>query len=565
MRAHVAVSRIIALVSIVLLLPLTALAQSATPSTSKNVDWPMYGNDIGAMHYQNLDQINPSNVSQLQPAWILHTGVAMNIGASFENQPIVTDGMMFVSTGHDQVLALDPATGAIKWTYDPTDMPPINDLPICCGQDNRGVAVGDGKVFMARLDATLVALDEQTGKVLWNTPVADWQSGYAETMAPLYIDNEVIVGSSGAEMEVRGFVAAYDAKTGQQLWRFLTVPGPGHVGHDTWAGNSWLTGGATVWDSPTADPKLGLVYFSTANASPDYDGSRRAGDNLFAASIVALNYKTGKLAWYYQEVHHDIWDYDGPEPTLLFDFVKDGKTTPAIGHSNKAGFYFILDRRTGKPLIPIDEVAVSTSPSWQHASPTQPQPTTGYELVPHTVNPKDVPAGMTAASMWTPPREDFVVINPGPSGGPQWPPAAYSPRTKYVYVPAGGYMPFAYEANPNYPENTTGSGGTNVGVKADVQYGLLDAVDTTTGKIAWQVKTDWRTISGVGVAGDLVFFGRSNGEFDAFDAKTGKLLWSWNNPTDEPHVGGANGSPAIYMVDGREYVVLAFGGNETAR
>ncbi|HET7093828.1 MAG TPA: PQQ-binding-like beta-propeller repeat protein, partial [Thermomicrobiales bacterium] len=247
MRAHVAVSRIIAIASILLLLPLTALAQSATPSTgnaSANVDWPYYGNDIGAMHYQNLDQINPSNVSQLQPAWILHTGVAMNNGASFENQPIVTDGMMFVSTGHDQVLALDPATGAIKWTYDPTDLPPINDLPICCGQDNRGVAVGDGKVFIARLDATLVALDEQTGKVLWNTPVADWHSGYAETMAPLYIDNEVIVGSSGAEMEVRGFVAAYDAKTGQQLWRFLTVPGPGHVGHDTWAGNSWLTGGA---------------------------------------------------------------------------------------------------------------------------------------------------------------------------------------------------------------------------------------------------------------------------------------------------------------------------------
>ena len=557
---------IVAIAAILLLLPMGALAQgSSAPAAGKNVDWPYYGNDQGGMHYQNLDQINPSNISQLQPVWIMHTGVAMNNAASFENQPIIVDGKMFISTGHDQVFALNPTTGAIQWVYNPTDLPPINDLAVCCGQDNRGVAVGGGQVFIARLDAYLVALNEQTGKVDWQTQIAQWTDGYTETMAPTYVDGEVIVGSSGSEYEPRGFDAAYDAKTGKQLWRFYNTAAPGQIGGDTWTGNAWKFGGGTEWDHPEVDTNLGLVYYATSNAAP-WLGQVRPGENLFTASIVALNYKTGKLAWYFQEVHHDIWDYDSPEPTMLFDWVSpSGKTVPALGEADKAGWYFILDRATGKPLIPVTETPVSTSPAYQNAWPTQPIPAT-QSLVPHTILPYDVPKGMTAPPFFTPPGQFPIVVNPGPGGGPQWPPVAYSPRTHDVYLAGiGGYAPSGLYAIQNEPQNTLGEGSASDPNWSRDSYGLVDALNTTTGKIAWQLQLTKKSLSGAAVAGDVVFFGQDTGEFDAVDAATGKLLWSWGNPDHEPNVGGANGSPAVYMVNGREYVVMPFGGNSGLR
>ena len=281
------------------------------------------------------------------------------------------------------------------------------------------------------------------------------------------------------------------------------------------------------------------------------------------ASFVALDVHTGKLKWYYQMVHHDIWDYDGPEPTMLFTWVgPNGQQVPAIGHANKAGYYFILDRRTGKPLIPVTEKPVPTEPSWQNAWPTQPFPATD-PLVPHTIYPWDVPAGMVAApEPYTPPIEQPIVLNPGAGGGPQWPPVAYSPRTHFVYLAGiGGYAPEALIGNPNHPENGWGSAYAGDPRWGAHSYGLVDALDTTTGKLAWQRQITYKSLSGAAVAGDLVFFGQDTGEFDAVDAKTGALLWSWGNPDHEPNVGGANGSPAVYMVNGREYVVMPFGGN----
>ena len=550
---------IIVLALLLLALPLPALAQESTPGsgTTDKTDWATYGHDPGGMRYVDVDQITPDNASKLEPAWILHTGVA-NGQTSFESQPIVVDGVMYVSSPHDHVFAIDAASGEVKWTYNPDDMPSLNELAICCGQTNRGVAVGDGKVFIGRLDAQLVALDETSGKVAWQVPVTDWREKWTETMAPLFVDGKVIIGASGGEFLNRGFVDAYDAKSGEQLWRFYTVPGFGEPGNETWAGDSWRTGGATVWSTPVADLDLGLLYITTGNAAPDENGSARAGDNLYATSVVALDLNTGTYRWHFQEVHHDLWDYDAVQPAHLFTLEKDGEKTPALGHANKNGNYFILDRRDGTPLYDVTEQAVPTEPSWQHPSPTQPDPAT-EPLIPQEVD--KAPDGITAAPMWTPPQEQPHLIQPGFEAGPEWSASAYSPRTKYAYIQAGGYEPWLYHATETL-QNSLGSTGVDA-IPGVTNYGLFDAMDTTSGKLAWQIKTPQKVVSGVAVAGDLVFFGESNGQFNAVDAKSGDIVWTYK--PDGKGIGGANGSPAVYTVDGREYVVMTFGGNNQVR
>lgn len=282
------------------LLAALALGSALAQSSAQNLDWPHYGNDLGNMRYQDTDQINPDNVSQLKPAWIFYTGV-LDPSASLEASPIVIDGTMYVTTGHDDVYALDAATGEMKWAYHPKDdMPDLSKISICCGRDNRGVAYADGKVFLGRLDDVLVALDAVSGEVLWKTAVADWQEhSYAITMAPQVVDGKVIVAPSGGDFESRGFIAAYDAATGKEAWRFWIVPTGGETGSETWAGDSWKSGAGNAWTTPAVDPDLGLVYFSTGNAGPDFNGKDRAGKNLYTASVVALDAATGALKWYF--------------------------------------------------------------------------------------------------------------------------------------------------------------------------------------------------------------------------------------------------------------------------
>ncbi len=338
-------------------------------------------------------------------------------------------------------------------------------------------------------------------------------------------------------------------------WTFYTTAGPGQFGHNTWAGNSWQTGGAPVWMTPTVDTSLGLLYFATGNAGPDLNGSQRAGTNLFANSIVALDYRTGTLRWYFQEVHHDLWDYDGPQMTQLYTVVHSGRLIPAIGYANKDGNYFMLDRRTGAPIFPVREMSVPTTPAWQHPWPTQPMPATA-PLEPQTV--AQTPPGMRSGPMFTVPQPTPTLIQPGFETGPQWPAGAFSPRTGYVYLPSGGYEPWIYHAIP--PEvNTTGSSGKSGEAPQIATYGLFDAMNTSTGKIAWRIKVNQRATSGMAVAGDLVFFGRSTGEFDAVNARSGQILWRYR--PNMMGMGGANGSPAVYVRGGREYVMMAFGGN----
>ncbi len=537
-------------------------AAIAQPQSSFNVDWPYYGNDLGGMRYVNINQINPANVANLKPAWILHTGV-FNADSSFEGQPIVVGGMLYITSPHDHVFAVNASTGALKWTYNPTDMPPLSDLSISSGQCNRGAAVGSGKVFVARLDAKLIAIDGATGKEVWRATVDRWQDGCTETMAPQFVNGMVIVGTSGGEFLRRGHVTAYDANTGRQIWRFYTVPGSGEFGNDTWAGESWRSGGATVWSTPSADPQLGLLYVTTGQPSPDENGSQREGDNLFSDSIVALNLRTGERVWHFQEIHHDIWDYDSVQPAHLFTMMQDGQAIPAIGHANKAGFYYLLDRRNGKPLIDVNETSVPTLPAWQHPSATQPIPATD-PLIPHTVEETAATEPYRKGPIFSVPQEIPTLINPGYESGPQWAPSAYSPRTGMSYIAAGGYDPWLYHAIEPVISSLGSTGQHELpGLNGIETYGLIDAVDTTTGRIAWQIKTPQKTVSGIVVAGDLVYYGEGNGKFNAAEANTGQVVWSYKSL--EKGVGGANGSAAVYAVNGREFVVMPFGGNDPAR
>ena len=300
-------------------------------------------------------------------------------------------------------------------------------------------------VFIGQLDGNMVALDQTTGEVVWKTEVVDWKTGSGITAAPLYYDGLIYTGITGGEFGVRGRLTALDAKTGKEAWRFYTIPGPGETGHETWpqTGDAWEHGGAPVWQTPAVDPKLGMVYFTTGNASPDVNGSKREGDNLFSASFVALDAKTGAYKWHFQQVHHDIWDFDAPSPTVLYDAQVDGKTVPAIAEASKTGFLYVLDRSTGKPLIPIEEKPVPQS-DYQKTSPTQPFPTNppfanqvvtdeAFENIKKqidTINEKrDTPLEVERGSIFTPQEhEEVMVTAPDASGGTNWQPSSYNPK-----------------------------------------------------------------------------------------------------------------------------------------
>jgi alcohol dehydrogenase (cytochrome c) len=516
------------------------------------------------MRYANIDQINPSNVSQLKPAWTFHTGVLGDANMSMEMTPLVIDGVMYVTTGDDDVFAVNPTTGKQIWAYHPTEMPKPSTLPVCCNNDNRGVGYGMGMVFDARLDGMLVALNAKTGAVVWKTSVDTAANGATMTLAPQYISAsagtvpEVIVGVSGADEGVRGHLDAYSPTTGKMLWRFWTT------NPATWAGTSWQHGGASIWGTPTFDPLLNMVYFSTGNAFPDLYGADRAGTNLYAASIVAVDATTGELQWYFQETHHDMWDFDGPQPTILLSW----NGIPALEHTSKTGYMWILDRASGESLFAYDEVAAPPTPAnaaFENPWPTQ--PVSGIQsLTEHLATP--LPAGYTAAPMWTTPGPTPMVFQPVFGGGMEWPPAAYSPRTNMVYSHSN-YSPLAYGvANdpatdprcPPHPHPTGLCAITGFGSVPGVNHGVYGAVNILTGQVAWTIPVTTTTPdSGMTVAGDLVFVGDSTGLFYAASAATGEILWVFDAWT-VPNATGGNASAAVYEIGGIEYVVYGFGG-----
>jgi quinohemoprotein ethanol dehydrogenase len=520
-------------------------------------DWITNGGSLYNQRHSPLTQINATNVPSLKAVWHAHLNNS-GVGPPYsgEAQPIAYEGVIYIPTGADDVFALDAESGAILWTYQSQLDKKINT--VCCGWASRGVALGEGKIFLGRLDGKLVALDQRTGAEVWSVQGERWQDGYTITAAPLYYDGMVIVGFGGAEFGTRGRIKAYSAKDGALVWTFYTIPGEGELGHDSWPSNSdaWKNGGGAVWQTPAVDPELGLLYFSTGNAGPDYNGSKRKGDNLFASSILALDVKTGKHRWHFQEVHHDIWDYDAPNPVVLFDVKYHYRMRKALAQVGKTGWVYILDRVTGKPLIGIPEKAVPQE-ARQFTSRTQPIPR-GEPTIPQQVDIapygfKLVNQGRTFTPFW----DKITVITPGPVAGPNWPPSSYSPEHGYLFVCAndrsGGYKISGIPDNPVPGKIFTAGGGQAPPLPAT---GIFTAMDMHTNTIVWQQRWIDRCYSGsVNTASDLVFTGRNDGRFVALDATNGDVLWEFQASA------GVNATATVFEYKGQEQIVVYAAGN----
>ncbi len=535
-------------------------------------NWLTNGGTLWNQRYSPLDEINVDNVGDLKGVWMTNLkGSGIEAKYSAEAQPIVYDGTMYVPTGADDVFAVDVASGDILWEYKGELEKTIST--VCCGWLSRGVAIGDGKVYLGRLDGTLVALDQKTGKEQWKATVGRWQDGFTLTHAPLYYKDMVIVGGSGGEFSLRGSVSAYDAKTGKRKWRFWTIPGPGETGHDTWpAGNdSWKRGGAPVWQTPAVDPELNLLYFSTGNAAPDLNGSLREGDNLFTASIVAVDAETGAYRWHYQQVHHDIWDYDGPSPVVLFDV--DGKK--GLAQASKTGWLYMLDRETGKPLLPIPETPVPQNER-QKTAKTQPIPSyppfISLEVTDdHVQAVKELAKagpykGLPVKKAETPytPFDDkaITVVVPGPQGGTNWQPTSYNQKTEMFYVCAqAAFTGLVLDPAKETPkaDETADIGGGFLTTGFGDHPGTFTAIDARTGEIKWQKTWDESCYSGsTSTAGNLVFVGRNGGQLEAYDAENGDLKWSFQTGA------GANSTATVFQQDGKEMLAFVAGGNALA-
>jgi quinohemoprotein ethanol dehydrogenase len=520
-------------------------------------DWLTYGGDLTNQRYSTLKEINTTNVKDLKGAWMTRLkGSGFGGKYSFEATPLVKDGVMYIITGNDDVFALNAKTGEILWEYWSGIHQKITT--VCCGWDNRGLAMGEGMLFFGQLDANVVALDMKTGKPAWKTPIEKWENGYTITSAPIYYNGMLYIGMSGGEFGVRGRLTALDAKSGEILWRWYTLPGPGEFGSETWppGTDDWSRGGATIWNTPALDPELGHVYFATGNCGPDYDGSSREGDNLFCASLVALDYKTGKYIWHFQQVHHDIWDYDAASPVVLFDTVINGQPRKGIAEAGRTGWVYILDRTNGKPLIGIEERPVPQEPR-QKTAKTQPFPI-GDAIVPQCAEPLPgyPEAGCIFATFW----ETAVLIQPSGIGGTNWSPISYNPDTGQFYMPGTVRTSAFTRYGDKFKLGKLYVGGSQAAPIGSLQTGTFTAIDSKTNKIVWQNKQPYRTGQGGGsitTAGGLVFRGGSDGNFLALDARTGEELWQFQTGF------GADAPPITYEVDGEQYVAIATGGNQS--
>jgi alcohol dehydrogenase (cytochrome c) len=475
-------------------------------------DWLLHGRDYSNQRFSPLKDIDVGNVSSLVPVALVQTGIT----SSFETTPIVVNGVMYATTptvdNKMKVLAIHADSGDVIWesTYS------LGDFKICCGPVNRGVAVGYGNVYVLTLDDRLMALDAASGEIRWNVSVADPAVGYSETMAPQIYKGTIIVGSAGGEWPIRGFVAAFDASTGKETWRWHSTD------PKSYAGDAWQRGGGMAWTTPAIDSKRDLIIFSTGNPNPDLYGPSRQGDNLYTDSIVALHASTGKLAWYYQEVPHDVWDYDAVSNVVLFDTVDHGKTVAAAGEAGKTGWFYIVNRDTGK-LIRRSDPFVDQS-----------------------------------KNMFSQPTKEGVQMLPGANGGAEWSPPAFSPITHEAYILGmNQLMTFTTGDDPGFQPGTIrlGSSFTNV-AKDPVQNGVFTAINVDTGKVAWQYKAGQPLIGGaLATAGNLVFMGEGDGYFDAFNATSGAKLWKFNLGA------GVNAPPITYTVNGVQYIAVAAGGN----
>lgn len=526
-------------------------------------EWSTHGGDLYNRRYSTLEAINVDTIKDLKPAWTTSLGSGIEFKYSGEATPLVSDGVMYVTTGANDVLALDAITGEMMWDYRPEIDEKLDT--VCCGWTNRGVAIGEGKVYATLLDARLVALDIKTGEVIWETEVANWQEGYTVTNAPLYYNGKVYTGVAGGEFGIRGRMTAYDSDNGREVWRFNTIPGPGDFGFDSWPADNdaWMTGGGPVWQTPAVDPELGYLYFATGNTAPDLDGSNREGDNLFANSIMAIDAETGEYKWHFQEVHHDIWDMDPANPVVLYDVEMDGEMKKGIAQAGKTGWVYFLDRTNGEPLVGIEEKEVPQDER-QKTAATQPYPV-GDSFVPQEVTEDDVKNDLPESfegevgGLFDPFWEVPLTIKPSPQGGANWPPSAYNPDTELFYVLGNdNYFSFT-RSEEEFDEGSQFIGSVFQPILEAPQRGTVTALDVKTNKIVWQVNWDAIAYSGVlTTKGNLVFVGHNDGRLIAYDAKTGDQVWEYM--TD----AGVNAPPVTYEIDGVQYISVLAAGNTLA-
>ena len=509
--------------------------QMLTGAGAQNQNWLHTQGNYEQTRYYGGNQINTGNVKKLRPAFVVQTEVM----ESMETAPIVVDGIMYLTTSFNHVYAVDAATGKPFWHYK-HKMGPVTTF--CCGPNNRGVAIHGPHLFMGTLDAKLVSLDAKTGKLLWETQIEDPEKGYSETMAPTVVEDKVLIGTNGGEYGVRGFLKAYDAASGKLLWTFYSIPEKGHEG--VWAktdatgrdmhrdieaekaafaqdASFYQTLGGGVWMNPAVDLKSRTVYFVVGNPSPDLYGAKRPGDNLYTNSLVAIDLDKGTYKCHSQYIAHDVWDLDAVSPPILVD-VKDkaGKTIPGLIHGGKTGHVYVHDRSNCN-LIRFSEAMIPQE------------------------------------NMWVLPTPEGARMLPGANGGVEWSPMAFSPKTRMAYA-LNLHQPMTYHVEPaDYPGGSKlWLGGAFKVIPGEKQWGRLAAVNIDDGKVAWKFDTEQPLIGGaLATAGDLVFFGEGNGNFNALNAKDGKKLWSFNCGA------GANAQPVSYMVNNKQYIAMGCGGN----
>jgi alcohol dehydrogenase (cytochrome c) len=493
-------------------------------------DWPMVRRTYDGWGYSPLDDITPRNVSRLQPAWVFSTG-ALN---GHEAPPIVSNGVMFVATPGNQVIALDARTGARLWRYRralPEDI-------IALHSTTRGVAVYGDKVFLAANEGVLVALDVKTGKEVWTRAIEDNRKGYYMTLAPLVADGKVLVGASGGELGIRGFVAAFDPDTGQERWKTFTVPAPGEPGSETWpAGDQWKTGGGPVWVTGNYDPETNLAFYGTGNGGP-WMGDQRPGDNLYTASTIAIDAGTGAIKGHFQYNPNESWDWDEVSPPILIDYVRNGRTIKGLINASRSGYLWFLERTAGRINFVEGKPFVAQN-VYRGLDPTTGRPDVDPERKPGTGKMAEF-----CPSFW---------------GGKNWPPAAFDPRTRLLYIPANENLCSTIvgreiDYKPGVP--FTGAVSTLFIAPGADHIGEVQAWNVDTGKRVWTHKyarsANWGPMLATG--GGLVFSGGTNDRmFHAFDAASGRLLWEF--PTNS----GIIGQPSSFMVDGRQYVAVQSG------
>ena len=506
---------------------------------SEPQNWLTYNGGYSSQRHSLLDQINIENVKNLELKWVVQNQVY----GAWQSNPLVVDGIMYVTQRPNDVMAVDAITGRVFWMFKHTPHP---DTQVCCGANNRGVAVLGDKVFMGTLDGRLIALDRVTGKPVWNVEVGDVKLAYSVTMAPLAVKDKVIVGVGGGEYGIRGYIVAYDAKTGKEAWKFYTIPGPGEPGHETWEGDDWEHGGAPAWITGSVDPELNLTYWGIGNPGPDWNAKQRPGDNLYSDSVVALDLDTGKLKWHFQFTPNDAYDYDSVQVPVLVDRPWKGKQAKLMLWANRNGYFYVLDRVSGEFLLGKPFVKVNWSSGLDERG--RPIPT---------------------------PQPDGMPTWPGNQGGTNWYPPSYSPVTDLFYFSAWQDYATIYKSIDQEYEPGSAFLGGGFSVRAPVRgaptvtigryspinnwtnevgFGSLKAIDPDSGEAVWEY--DQFDVSDSGMLttrSNLLFTGGREGYFHAINSKTGELLWKIN-------LGGQIVmAPVTYQVSGTQYVTVISG------